>query len=287
MARSVTLDVGRALAELDATPAARWRGRFKRILMAIARDQRDVDPWADEMLDELAATEKRRAEISAKRRAAGVASGAKRRTSVEQASNKCSTSVQQVSNKCSTGGSPSEPPPKENLRESESAQADASLIGTNSQKSTISSLSSCRPLPPPSSLPAAAGAGGSAAPTAAGGKGVDVGSLKGSPYEGLEEAIRRSPMSVGKFLQVATAGCLRREQAEEWVLANEAGNWTTTSASGIERTMTENEAARRLASFCTSVRRSAGKRGGAGRKADNYFGGDGANEEKFRRLAGG
>lgn len=286
MARTVTLDVGRALAELDATPAARWRGRFKRILMAIARDQRGVDAWADEMLDELAATEKRRAEISEKRRAAGVASGAKRRTSVEQPSNMCSTSVEQVLSKCSTEGAPSEPPPTRNPRESESAQADASLIGTNSQKATLSSFSSCRPLPPPSSLPAGAGAGGSAAPTAAGGKGLDVGTLKGSPYEGLEEAIRRSPMPVGKFLQVATAGCLRREQAEEWVRTNEAGSWTTTSASGIERTMTANEAAKRLASFCTSVRRVA-RKSGAGRKADNFHGVDEANEEKFRRLAGG
>lgn len=283
MARTVTLDVGRALAELDATPAARWRGRFKRILMAIARDQRGEDPWADEILEASAEAEKRRVEISEKRRAAAFAKASKCRANAEQMQSKCKANAEQMQN----GPTPSEPPPTRNPRESESAQADASLIGTNSQKATLSSLSSCRPLPPPSSLPAAAGAGGSAAPTAAGGKGVDVGSLKGSPYEGLEEAIRRSPMPVGKFLQVATAGCLRREQAEEWVLANEAGNWTTTSASGIERTMTENEAARRLASFCTSVRRSAGKKGGAGRKADNYFGGDGANEEKFRRLAGG
>ena len=92
-------------------------------------------------------------------------------------------------------------------------------------------------------------------------------SLDGTIYEGLEEAVEKSPLSVKRFLSVATAGTLRREAAEHWLRVNEAGSWTITDEDGTERAMKANETARRLAAFC-----KADKERRRGDKKTNVYG---------------
>lgn len=117
-------------------------------------------------------------------------------------------------------------------------------------------------------------------------------SLDGTIYEGLEEAVEKSPLSVKRFLSVATAGTLRREAAEHWLRVNEAGSWTITDKDGTERAMKANETARRLAAFCKTDkerRRGDEKTDVYGRKrrfpkADNYLPPTPEDLEKFKGM---